>query len=74
MKLNIILSAALILPPFAYAAELSVEELELMNQKELCAIIEGYNKLEKDTPEKQPGYDQCRLRRNWTLQSTALVC
>jgi hypothetical protein len=58
MKLSIILSTALLLPPFAYAAELSVEELELMNQKELCAIVEGYNKLEKDEPEKQPGYDQ----------------
>jgi hypothetical protein len=54
----IILSAALLLPPFAYAAELSVEELELMNQKELCAIVEDYNKLAKDEPEKQPGYDQ----------------
>jgi hypothetical protein len=58
MKLSIILSAALLLPPFAYAAELSVQELELMNQKELCAIVEDYNKLEKDVPEKQPGYDQ----------------
>jgi hypothetical protein len=63
MKLSIILSAALFLPLFAYAAELSVDELELMNQKELCAIVETYNKLEKDDPEKQPGYDQ------WSLKS-----
>ena len=42
----------------AYAADPSVEELELMNQKELCAMIETYNRLEKDEPEKQPTYNQ----------------
>jgi hypothetical protein len=53
---------ALLLPSFVYAANLSVEELELMNQKELCAKVEDYQFIEKNVPENQPGYDEWPLR------------